>query len=139
MTTSLVGQELCRTYSCGLQDILGIPKSSYNEKPIFLKVLHDLWELRTLDFNTESTILIDDTKYKCMYNPKGCFIFLPSFDVEDTEHNPYYLTKTLLPWLLKWRLSEKPQQYVQWNMIVNHKDTIFAFVLRHHKNHCSTR
>ena len=125
----LRGQELCKILDYKLSDIPRIPRSSSGEKPIFLKVLKDL--LIYIE-RVDGTVMIDDTRYKHMYNPLGSCIFPPSFDPEDIEQDPYYLSNTLIPWLENWRLSKQPIQYVLHNMIENPKDTVSAFVIRHH-------
>ena len=116
-----------------LSDVNGVPSGSENRKPIFLKCLEDVWCYEP-EFTEENTLLVDDTRYKTMLNPWHCCICPTTFDLEDAGQDPYFLTGNLLPWLLKWRASPTPRQYVNRNIMYNSKDTLSSIVMEHHSS-----
>lgn len=128
-----ITQDRCREASCTLSDVNGVPSGSENRKPIFLKFLEDEWHYEP-EFTEENTLLVDDTRYKTMPNPWNGCICPTTFDPEDADQDPYFLTLNLLPWLLKCRASPTPRQYVNCNMMYNSKDTLSSIVMEHHSS-----
>ena len=127
----VISQDRCRQASFSLADLPGSTSGRDNTKPLFLKCLQDFW-LYFLEFTESNTLLVDDTRYKSMLNKWECCICPPSFDPEDDDQDPNYLTITLLPWLERWSVSENPTQYVAKHMMYNPQDTLSTSVIEYH-------
>lgn len=129
---AVLAQDRCRTAGFTLSDVNGVlVDRESGRKPIFLKCLEDIWCNELVEFTEENTLLVDDTRYKSMLNPYHCCICPPSFDPEDAEQAPMFLLETLLPWLMRWRVSKTPRDFVHLNMMFNDKDTLSTAVMEH--------
>lgn len=129
----ILSQETCRKADFCLADM---PRSSAGRdtsKPIFLKCLMDFW-LHHSKFNAKNTMLVDDTRYKSMLNPWECCTCPPSFDPEEDDQDPHFLTTTLLPWLTRWRMSENRALYAAQHMLFNPMDTLSNAVMEYHQS-----
>ena len=127
----MIGQDRCTQPSFKLCDVDGVPAGRDNSKPIFCKRLSNLWETYP-NFNSDNTLLVDDTRYKSMLNPWHTCISPPSFEPEDKEADPFFLTNILMPWLMQWEASKNPAKYAEENMIKNHKDEVSTHVMQHY-------
>ena len=76
------------------------------DKPVFFKPLYNLLEYRYTD---NSTLLIDDTWYKCEHNRPGNFIIVPSITTRPGD----YLSTDLLPWLEGWFQADNRMEYAK--------------------------
>ena len=111
-----------------LVDVLGVPKLADSRKPIFLKCLEVLWRAHPT-LNANNTLLIHDTRYKSICNPWHCCICPGTFDPEDNDQDPYFLTNTLFHWLVNYSIANNPKEYVIENMMYNAKDTVSNLVM----------
>ncbi|MCO5576660.1 hypothetical protein L7F22_030475 [Adiantum nelumboides] len=89
----IIDQEGCREASFKLNEVLGIPISRDNAKPIFFKCLKDFWKHYT-KFNSNNTLVVDDMLYKYEENKiedegdmsQATQQVLPTID----EENPFH-------------------------------------------------
>ena len=134
----ILGQEWCRVADFKLNEVPGIPQTRDNRKEVFLKCLADLWNSYK-QFNSDTTLLVDDTRYKSLLNPPGTWLCPPSFDPADTSQAPNYLHCTLFPWLLRWANSPSPGAYARMNQLENLSDTLSAHVISYYNSQQTTR
>lgn len=104
-----------KTIVFNLKDIPGVPSSPDRDKSMFpsmfFKNLHDLW-CHYREWNVNNIVLIDDTQYKSLWNPKNIYIFPLTFEPGETNENPFYLLKSL---------CDNPCKYARTHMITNPK------------------
>lgn len=131
-------QERCRVADFKLNEVPGIPQTSDNRKEVFFKCLEDFWRVY-IEFNSDSTLLVDDTRYKSLLNPPGTWLCPPSFDPVDTSESPNYLLCTLFPWLVKWTISPSPGAYARKNQLENPSDRLSAHVISYYNSQQTTR
>ena len=75
-------------------------------KPMFFKTIYNLLEYRYTD---NTTLLIDDSWYKCEHNRPGSFIILPLIAKRPGD----YLTRVLMTWLEGWFQAEDRLEYAK--------------------------
>ena len=90
------GQSLCDIADFKLGD----------RKPMFFKSLYNLLEYRYTD---NTTLLIDDSWYKCEQNRPGMFIILPPIGKRRGD----YLTECLMTWMEGWFQAEDRLEYAK--------------------------
>ena len=66
----ILGQEWCRVADFRLNQVPEIPQTSDNKKEVFFKSLEDFWRMHK-EFNSDTTLLVDDTRYKSLLNLRG--------------------------------------------------------------------
>ena len=54
-------------------------------------------------------LMIDDSRYKMIYNPNGSYIILPPFEMCPAD----YLTKHLAKWMIKWKEAEDHRAFAR--------------------------
>ncbi|CAM6081999.1 unnamed protein product [Calypogeia fissa] len=91
-------------------------------KPVFLKELSKLWEKFEADlpwakgdYGPSNTLLIDDSPYKAISNPRHTAIFPKTYKATDPEDN--FLAGELLPYLEGLLNARDVQKYIQRNPI----------------------
>ena len=99
-------------------------------KPIFVKQTLKLLERRP-EWIGSTILLVDDTLYKNMLNSDTSMICPPTLEPGDKSQDPWYLTKTLLPWLKEWNTAQNPKHYVRIHRISHEKDQVSQYVIRH--------
>ncbi|MCO5601226.1 hypothetical protein L7F22_055345 [Adiantum nelumboides] len=127
----IIGQEGCREASFKLNQVPGIPRSRDNTKLIFFKCLNGFWKHYT-KFNSDNTLVVDDTLYKCLLNPPRTWVSPDSFEPADICQSTIYLVTTLFPWLIERASSPSPNAYAKMNQLENPLDTLFACVISHY-------
>ena len=75
--------------------------SLQNGKPVFYKKLSRFWEDQPT-YTATNTILIDDSEYKCVWNPPGTSLIVKKFAEQGEAEMLTYLTKDVWQWLGKW-------------------------------------
>ena len=123
-----LSQKECVKLPFKLSDVRGL--HGVEAKPIFEKRILELLERRP-EWIGSSILLVDDTLYKNMLNSDTSMICPPTLEPVDESQNPWYLTKTLLPWLKEWNTAQDPEQYVRMHRISNEKDQVSKHVIRH--------
>lgn len=72
-----------------------------NGKPVFFKTLQNFF-IKLPQYRENNTLLIDDNKYKCLFNWVGTHIIVPPLP----KRPGGYLTQDLRTWLLNWLSAE---------------------------------
>ncbi|KAI5062868.1 hypothetical protein GOP47_0021415 [Adiantum capillus-veneris] len=80
-------------------------------KPAFYKKLSDFWEKRG-QYTATSTILVDDTQYKQLWNSLGTFCIVKNMENQNPTEIQGYLTTTVRSWLMAWLCVEDRLKYV---------------------------
>lgn len=81
------------------------------KKPVFFKHLDDFWIKSRNQFNVDNTLLVDDSLYKCFFNPSGTCCIVPKFGSPfDTMRRPF-LTHKLGPWLWNYLKAEDRNEF----------------------------
>ena len=124
----ILSQQHCRQAGFKLSEVPDVETSE--DKPIFFKAQDDLL-CRNPEWQTLKILFVDDTRYKNQLNPVVSMICPPSFDPFDPQQDEYYLTNTLLPWLMGWNATDNPDDYVVKNMLKNDKDMVSSHVMKH--------
>ncbi|MCO5559391.1 hypothetical protein L7F22_012990 [Adiantum nelumboides] len=92
----IIDQEGCREASFKLNEVFGIPPSRDNANPIFFKCLNDFWKHYT-KFNSDNTLVVDDTLYKYLLNSPKTWVCPTSFEPADICESPIYLAMRHFP------------------------------------------
>ena len=125
MWKDVLSQKHCYQAPFKLSQVPGVQTNQ--DKPIFFKVVAGLYR-RHPGWQALKTLLVDDTRYKNQLNSTASMICPPSFDPYDPQQDAYYLTRTLLPWLKGWSMSQEPDEYILRNMLKNDKDMVSRHV-----------
>lgn len=118
---ALFSQQQCEKWSY-FEEIPHTP-IDLRDKPVFFKPLYQVWR-QFPKYDEDRTLLVDDTRYKNMRNNWDNCICPPTFDPLNEEQDPYYLTRTLLPWLCRWVLTPNALDYTKANPISNPSDEL---------------
>lgn len=118
---------LAQNFKC----VPSAPESLW-QKPIFLKNLSVVWD-KLPEYNAQNTMLVDDSRYKCLRNPEHTYVCPEGFDPEDVNQDPKYLTKVMLPWLYRWAQCSLSDMFVHFNPIKNDRDHISQLVIDYSK------
>ncbi|MCO5611940.1 hypothetical protein L7F22_066200 [Adiantum nelumboides] len=81
-------------------------------KLVFYKKLNDFWEKRA-QYNATSTILVDDTQYKQLWNPPCIFYIVKNMENENPTEIQGYLTTAVRSWLMAWICAKDRLKYAQ--------------------------
>ncbi|XP_057443217.1 uncharacterized protein LOC130734792 isoform X4 [Lotus japonicus] len=92
------------------------------QKPIFLKELRLLWEKRNPrlpwnkgEFNESNTLLLDDSPYKALLNPKHTAVFPYTYQYHDIKDSSLGPEGDLRVYLKGLAMAENVQEYVSSN------------------------
>ena len=77
-----------------------------NGKPVFYKKLARFWEEHQPTYTSANTLLVDDSEYKCVWNPPGTYLIVKKLAEQGKAEMLTYLTENVCKWLEKWLAAE---------------------------------
>lgn len=84
----------------------------HGKKPVFFKHLDDFWSKFGDKFGAHNTLLVDDSLYKCFFNPSGTCCIVPKFGSPHDRRLKPFLTHRLCPWLWNYLKAEDRYEFV---------------------------
>ena len=78
---------------------------------MFYKKLDKFWEKQQVTYILANTLLVDDSGYKCLWNPAGTFLIVKKLEQQSKAEIKTYLTKSLRKWLEKWLVVKDCMAY----------------------------
>lgn len=123
----MLSQEDCEVWLPNILDVPGMP-GEVGDKPIFLKLLRSLWA-KHWSFDTSTTILVDDYRYKSLKNDYKDFLAIRSYELTYLDpYYPLYLKDLVHPLLEDWIFAPHPIAYSLQHPLFDIEDDVSPLV-----------